>query len=181
MCEALLNKSRVDVKVVKSRRTRHGDFRVFADGSKQITMNQSDNPYRFLITLIHELAHFEVSENYRSRRKPHGEEWMKTFQHMMLPFLTPEIFPSPLLQVLAQHLKRPKASTDSDLQLVIELSKFDLPNNKIYIFDLKEGDRFEVNGRVFVKGKTLRKRAVCTEESNGKRFLFAPQIKVLKC
>ena len=49
------------LKVVKERKTKHGDFRKLKNGSNQITLNYNKNQFRFLITLIHELAHFRVS------------------------------------------------------------------------------------------------------------------------
>ena len=51
----------VATKVVKERKTKHGDFRKLKNGSNQITLNYNKNQFRFLITLIHELAHFRVS------------------------------------------------------------------------------------------------------------------------
>jgi Zn-dependent peptidase ImmA (M78 family) len=47
----------VDIKVVSKRKSKHGDYRKTLSGSYQITINKSSNPYRFLITLIHELSH----------------------------------------------------------------------------------------------------------------------------
>ena len=52
----LLKHQAVVVKVVKKRKTKHGDFRKLPSGKTQITVNESDNPYRFLITLLHEIA-----------------------------------------------------------------------------------------------------------------------------
>ena len=49
---------KVDIKIVSKRKTKHGDYRKTQYGSHQITINEGSNPYRFLITLIHELAHF---------------------------------------------------------------------------------------------------------------------------
>ena len=55
--ELLLKNQPVVVKVVKKRKTKHGDFRKLASGKTQITINESENPFRFLITLLHEIAH----------------------------------------------------------------------------------------------------------------------------
>ena len=52
----LISMSKASIKVVRERKTRHGDYRKMPDGTHQITINGNLNPYRFLITLIHELA-----------------------------------------------------------------------------------------------------------------------------
>ena len=60
------------------------------NGDYQITINNDLNKYRFLITLIHEMAHL-VTFKDMPRSKPHGKEWKINFQRLMLPFLHPEI------------------------------------------------------------------------------------------
>ena len=97
MVVELLDHDHLVVKVKKERKTRHGDYRRLPNGNHQITVNSNLNHYRFLITLIHEIAHFEAYSRYGRTIKPHGLEWKRTFQHLMLPFLNPDIFPSKLL------------------------------------------------------------------------------------
>ena len=101
----LLDHDHLVVIVKNERKTRHGDYKRLPNGKYQITVNSNLNSYRFLITLIHEIAHFEAYNTYGRRIKPHGKEWKHTFQHLMLPFIRPEIFPNELLPLLAQHLK----------------------------------------------------------------------------
>ena len=59
----LLNNEPVLIKVVKKRKTKHGDFRKLASGKIQITVNENENPFRFLITLLHEIAHHIAFQN----------------------------------------------------------------------------------------------------------------------
>jgi len=110
----MIVKCNVHLKIVNERVTRHGDYRKMPDGRHQITVNASLNKYRFLITLIHEIAHLVAFENHGHRIKPHGTEWKNTFQRLMLPYINPEIFPSKLLPVIANHFKNPRASSDTD-------------------------------------------------------------------
>ena len=70
----LLNHEPVLVKVVKKRRTKHGDFRKLPSGKIQITVNENENPFRFLITLLHEIAHHIAFQEYGFRIAPHGRE-----------------------------------------------------------------------------------------------------------
>ena len=70
LVENLINEDNLKIKIVKIRKTKHGDFKILKDGSSQITLNNINNKYRFLITLIHELAHFRVIKNSKIRVKP---------------------------------------------------------------------------------------------------------------
>lgn len=67
----------IHLKIVNERKTRHGDYREL-NGAPQITVNANLNPYRFLITLIHEIAHFLAFKKYGRYIKPHGKEWKYT-------------------------------------------------------------------------------------------------------
>ncbi len=175
----LLRHDNLTVKIKKERKTRHGDYMRLPNGSHQITINSNLNKYRFLITLIHEIAHFEAYKTYGRFIKPHGIEWKRTFQHLMLPFLNPNIFPNDLLSLLAKHFKNPKASSDTDINLALALKQFDKPNNKTYIFEVPIGSTFKLyNGKVFKKSQKRVKRYECIEIKTGKLYLFNPNAEV---
>lgn len=175
----LLEHDHLVVKVKNERKTRHGDYMRLPNGTHQITVNSNLNPYRFLITLIHEIAHFEAYRSYGRLIKPHGLEWKRTFQHLMLPFLNPDMFPHDLLPLLATHFKNPKASSDSDAQLALALKQFDKPNGKSYVFELPLGSTFKLyNGKIFKKSQKRVKRYECIEIKTGKLYLFNPNAEV---
>ena len=175
----LLKHDNLTIKIKNERKTRHGDYRALPNGKHQITINSNLNPYRFLITLIHEIAHFEAYNHNGRYIKPHGIEWKQTFQHLMLPFLNPEIFPIHLLPLLAKHFKNPKASSDTDAKLALALKQFDQPNDKTYIFEMPLGSVFELyGGRVFKKGEKRVTRFDCIEISTGRLYLFNPNAEV---
>nr|WP_321245665.1 SprT-like domain-containing protein [uncultured Psychroserpens sp.] len=175
----LLSMDNLVVKIKSERKTRHGDYRQLPNNRHQITVNSNLNPYRFLITLIHEIAHFETYNKYGRFIKPHGKEWKYTFQHLMLPFLRPDIFPMDLLPLLAKHFKNPKASSDTDLQLALALKQFSEPNDKTYVYDVSLGQAFKLyNGKVFIKGNKRRTRFECLEIKTGKLYLFNPNAEV---
>ncbi len=176
---SLLGKDNLVIKVKNERKTKHGDYRPLPNGKHQITINSNLNKFRFLITLIHEIAHFEAFQKYGRFIKPHGPEWKQTFQHLMLPFLNPEIFPSDLLPLLAKHFKNPKASSDTDTQLALALKQFDEPNDKTLIFEVPLGHAFQLyNGKVFKMIKKRVKRYECVELKTGKLYLFNPNAEV---
>ena len=169
----LLVNDNLEIKVKNERKTRHGDYRRLKNGKHQITVNSNLNHYRFLMTLIHEVAHFETYKTYGHYIKPHGVEWKRTFQHLMLPFLNPQIFPNHLLSILAKHFKNPKASSDTYLTLSLALKQFDEPSDQYFVFQVPEGGIFRLyNGRIFRKGIKRRKRFECIEVKSGKLYLF---------
>lgn len=175
----LLNHDNLSVKIKNERKTRHGDYKKLPNNRHQITINSNLNHYRFLITLIHEIAHFEAYKNYNRFIKPHGKEWKHTFQRLMLPFLNPEVFPLELLPLLAKHFKNPKASSDTDVKLALALKQYDAPNDKTYIFEVPLGSHFKLyNGRIFKRGIKRRTRYEGLEIASGKLYLFNPNAEV---
>ena len=175
----LLKHDHLVIKIKNERKTRHGDYRKLPNNKHQITINANLNQYRFLITLIHEIAHFEAYQKQGRYIKPHGLEWKRTFQHLMLPFLNPQIFPDQLLPLLAKHFKNPKASSDTDAPLALALKQFDEINNKTYVFEVPLGTHFKLyNGKVFQKGSKRVKRYECVEIKTGRLYLFNPNAEV---
>ncbi|MBC30955.1 MAG: sprT domain-containing protein [Muricauda sp.] len=179
-CFELIKTYGVHLKIVNHRVTRHGDYRKMPNGGHQITVNASLNKYRFFITLVHEIAHLVAFERYGRRIKPHGAEWKRTFQQLMLPFIRPEIFPAQLLPLIARHFKNPKASSSTDAQLSVALKEFDpIERTKSYVFELPTGSTFRLyNGKLFKKGKKRVKRYECIELATGKLYLFQPNAEV---
>lgn len=179
-CFELIKTHSVHLKIVNHRATRHGDYRLLPQGLHQITVNASLNPYRFLITLIHEIAHLVAFKNYGWHIKPHGLEWKRSFQQLMLPLIRPQVFPAPLLPLIAQHFKNPKASSSTDARLSIALKAFDPEARKnSYVFELPLGSTFRLyNGKCFQKGKKRVKRYECVELATGKVYLFQPNAEV---
>ena len=178
-CASLIGDNNVQIKVVQQRKTKHGDFRVQRGKPLTITLNAMENPYRFLLTFLHEWAHYVVFSNYRIRQKPHGTTWQNTFQKLVAPFLTADFFPESLLKPLQKHMQKPKATFSADASLMLALRQFDPPNNKKCIFELEQGTLFRVSdGRVFQKGAKRRTRFVCTCTQTKRKYLFPPFVEV---
>ena len=175
----LLDHDHLVVKVKNERKTRHGDYKKLPNDLHQITINSNLNSFKFLITLLHEIAHFEVYNQYGREIKPHGKEWKQKFQHIMLPFLNPDIFPESLLPLLANHFKNPKASSDIDQQLSLALKQFDETNGLHFVFEVPLGKEFKLhNGKTFMRGAKRVKRIECKEIKTGRTYLFNPNAEV---
>ncbi len=175
----LIVANEVHLKIVNERMTRHGDYRKGPTGKHEITVNSSLNKYKFLMTLVHEIAHLVAFKKFGRNIKPHGNEWKYTFQQLMVPFIRPEIFPMQLLPLLARHFRNPSASSDTDATLSLALKQFDAQNDKNYIFEIPYGSVFRIyNGKIFRKGAQRTKRFECVELQTGKIYLFNPNAEV---
>lgn len=170
----LIKTNSVHLKIVNERVTRHGDYRRHPSGKHQITVNANLNKYRFLITLVHEIAHLAAFEKYGRNIKPHGNEWKITFQRLMIPFIRPEIFPNSVLPLVANHFRNPTASSDTDARLAFALKQFDERKPDIYFMhEVPSGSYFRIkNGSVFQKKGLRVKRYECLEVKTGKLYLF---------
>lgn len=175
-----LQKTNLDVKITNIRKTKHGDFRINSDTNTLITINKTLNKFRFLITLIHEIAHYETYLRNGRFVKPHGKEWKNIFRSLMVPFLNVQIFPQPILKNLSNYIKNPKATTDSDFDLLMSLNLFESKKVDSYVFQLSEGDDFKTeNGRIFKMIRKRVKRYECKEIFSGKTYLFSPHAEVV--
>ncbi len=173
----LIEQHHFTLKIVNQRLTKHGDFRKMPDGRFQITINNSLNQYQFLLTLIHEIAHHVTYQKF-GKVQPHGKEWKTVFQHLMLPFLQPEIFPKHILPILANYLKNPKASTDADVKLSLAFKEFSKETGKNYIFEVPYGSLFRFKNSIYKRGNKRRTRFECLQTKNGKVYLFNQNVEV---
>ena len=175
----LIDNENLSIKVVKERITKHGDFRKFNNQNSVITVNKSNNKYRFLMTLIHEIAHYYT---YRDNRfaKPHGLKWKNIFKKITEPFLNSNIFPNSLLVLLRKHMQDPKSSFSYDSDLSKELDKYDNDNSEdlVYLDDLPPNSFFIYRDKKYVKVQKKRKRYLCKCLTNKRNYLFVTHAKV---
>src|SRR5690554_6303059 len=167
--------------ITKSRSSKLGDFRYRADRKvQQITINHNLNPYQFLITYLHEVAHYRAFKRYGSTIKPHGPEWKRIFQKLMSPMLSDLVFPKDVLLPLKRYLINPKASTGADIFLSREVRKYDLQDDKTitYLSDIRAGTSFTLRGRQFKKETTRRTRILCLEINTGRKYLISGNAEV---
>ena len=171
LVEYLINEHKINLKIVSQRQTKHGDFRTFPNGQTQITVNNNLNEHQFLLTLIHEIAHHVTHKRF-GRVQPHGKHWKTVFQHLMLPFLQPEIYPKDILPYLANYLKNPKASTDTDVNLSLALRGGEAENGKNFIFQVPVNSVFQFKNTLYKRGNKRRTRYECLNLTNKRIYLF---------
>lgn len=171
----LLKGEPIEIKIKAPRTTKFGDYRFPKAGERhQISLNNNLNPYAFLVTLIHEVAHLKAFVNHGKMIKPHGSEWQKTFLELSKPFIDQNIFPDNLKEALLKSLQKGRASSCSDLNLFRELQKFE-DNPKTKVEDLPEGTTFVADNKmIFKKGPKARKRYKCLNISNGRQYMVHP-------
>ena len=172
---------KVHLKITRNRKTKLGDYRPpVRHTNHRISVNYDLNPYAFLITLVHELAHLVVYEQFENQVSPHGKEWKKAYREMMQDFLKTEVFPPELLKAVEASLYKAKASTFTDLELSRLLKTYDKPNGQIVLESLPAETVFVTQGgKKFIKGEKLRKRYKCISLQNRRLYLFQPLTPVI--
>ncbi len=174
-----LRSHKVHLRISRARASKLGDYRSPHKGSgHKISVNHNLNPYAFLITLVHELAHLRVWEDHQNRVSPHGKEWKTAFRNMMQPLLLEKVFPEDVENALKQYLRNAKAASGSDTALTRVLNRYD-PQLGNTLEELEEGSLFRIeNGKIFRKGKKLRKRFQCVCLDNKRNYLVNPVARV---
>ncbi len=165
-------------RISKPRVTKLGDYRFDPrSGKHMISVNTDLNKYLFLITFIHEVAHFRQQVNNRRRTSPHGREWKQEFQTLMSPLLEESVFPSEIADQLSHHMENPKASC-TDISLM-RLLKFYDQNKQLTLEDLKDGDLFKLSNRqLYRRKRKLRTRYECIEVSTERKWFVHALTKV---
>jgi SprT protein len=161
------------LKIVNPRKTKRGDFRVLRRGYK-ITVNRDVNSYRFLFTLIHEIAHLHTYVKYGKRVKPHGKEWKKTFADLMINWGVLELYANDkkLYAAVSEELKNPKACSGVGTELERALKQYDLSNG-VLLDELSLDTTFEFRGVHYIKLQKRRTRALCLRLDNNKRYTIS--------
>ena len=165
------------VRAVAPRQTKHGDHRYCTRrGFSVVTVNRCGNPWRFYITLLHELAHAEVTMTQGLRAPAHGRAWKSAFRRMLLDGLP--LFPVDLRTLVFRYAANPLFSTDSDVQLSLALRAYDTLDQRPTLAEIPRGSRFRAGGRdIMTKHERVRKNYRCTAE-DGRTYRVSPSARV---
>ena len=172
-CDGLYTQLNFEFKVKKGRLTKLGDYR-FERGSKKetITINNDLNPYAFLVTYLHEVAHLATFRKHGRSVQPHGKEWKQAFVQLAEPLLNEKIFPEVVLKSVIRYFKNPKASSCSDPDLFKTLRLFDPPSNKKILNEINNQQEFLFHKKRFIRLEKKRTRWLCRETKTNRDYLI---------
>ena len=178
-CNQLWRETPFHLKITRTRQTKVGDFTTRRTTDPRITLNHELNPFLFLITYIHEVAHLRVHLQHGSRVDPHGDEWKFMFRTLMSPMLTEDVFQTDILGELRRHMANPRASSFADTELTKVLRRYDAhAAHYATLSDIPEGSIFRFQGRFFRKGKIKRTRVLCHEVKTRRHYLVPADVLV---
>lgn len=163
------------LKISKDRKTKLGDFRYNRlTNEYQVSVNKGLNPYAFLVTYIHEVAHVCTYRQYKNKVKPHGPEWQQNFRRLSAPLLNSEVFPASILKPFTAYLQNPAASTSGYAPLTMALRQYDGEQDvpQQLLAQLDTGTKFVFKDRTFIKVGKKRTRALCQDLRNGRNYLI---------
>lgn len=171
LVEAMLAGENFHLIVTRPRTTKFGDFRPPKQGeTPRLTVNGNLNPYAFLITLIHEVAHLKVWNTYRNTVNPHGKEWKQVYVELLSVFTGKGIFTTALEPVVAAHLKNPGYSSGTDYALTLALRTYDRKEGERTLQEITPGSLFVLGKKTFRMDEKLRKHYMCTDINTGRKY-----------
>jgi SprT protein len=191
--------NRVRLRISRNRTSKLGDYRPSRHNiPARISVNNNLNPYDFLITLVHEMAHHEVWKQYlasqpagmlsfmhrprrQTRPKPHGNEWQQNFRELIDPLMNTAVFPADVLYMLENYFRNLKLSAKFGQDLARILKRYDQADGREFVESLPFDAVFSLpDGRTFRRKEKLRKRYRCICLSNNRVYLFNPLAQVFQ-
>ena len=172
----------VKVKIVRSRKRIHGSYRKpkTSENHHLITVNNDLNPYTFLITLLHEIAHLQASINYKS--SGHDAKWKHCFALLLKQFIALTIFPDDVQFALEKHILNMKSSDFLDISLTKTLQKYDTENpvfqHLTHLEDIPKNTIFLFGNKKMEKQTLIRKYYMCKDLKTNKLYRCHPLMKV---
>ena len=171
--------------ITRERKTRLGDYRAPATGEKShhISVNGNLNPYAFLVTLLHEIAHLQVYEKHRHRVKSHGPEWKGAFGTLLVQFADLGLFPAALEAVVRKSALSPASATFRDVALSQALRRYDVGKSQLLAADLPVGAFFKADDAVAYEVLERRRtRLRCRRLKDGREYLvpFAAEVEIIQ-
>jgi hypothetical protein len=171
---------KIHLTVTRQRKSILGDYRHRTHvHNHRISINGNLNPFAFLVTLLHEIAHLLTFEQFGNKVQGHGLEWKRIYAGLLKKFLDNKIFPADVERELLQSLSSPAASSCAEVGLIRVLRKYDKTNGTRLVEEVPLHEYFKTgDGKVFQKGEKQRKRFKCTEVKTGMIYLFSPVYEV---
>lgn len=175
----LLTSNNIKLIITKPRKSKYGDFYPIKNGVPSISINNNLNHDSFLITLLHEIAHFEVWKKSKSLKNPHGNHWKHEFFKLLTHYIKLNCFSEKAIIAIKKSFKiRNKEIVYSKRTMYIGLNneKFEdkfilknIPKNSIFM-DNKNNEYEIIEKR--------RTRFLCRNIKTKKLFLVHEFFKV---
>jgi len=174
-CFKLWKTLNFDFKITAGRRTKLGDY-THRSGKHKITVNGDQNPYAFLVTYLHEVAHLQTFEQFKNKVNPHGQEWKSAYTRLLHEFLAMGAFDKQLEAIIIAHANNPGASSCTDPALQKALKHFNTHQQHEtrlpHVEELEIGQLFLFQGRYFQLLEKQRSRFKAKLLEAGKYYLF---------
>jgi SprT protein len=184
VCASWIIQKNIHLKITRGRASKFGDYRPLSQGKgHRISVNHDLNPYSFLITFVHEVAHLETFNKFKNYHEPHGKEWKIEFRLLLSDFMINGVFPDDIKAALSNYIHNPAASSCSDHNLFRTLKTYDKRSSEIvHLEDLPENTVFRLHqsrqGLIFKKGHKIRSRFHCIEVNSNKIYFVSPVAEV---
>jgi SprT protein len=176
-----LTSYKVHLTIKRERATKLGDYRLPKPGQQhRITINHTLNPFAFLLTLVHELAHLVAFEKHGRNIMAHGPQWKTCFALLMDPVFALNVFPPDVDFAIKKYIGNIKAGSCSDIHLSRVLNNHNA-QPKTLVEQLSTSQIFSLgDARQFQIKRKLRKNFLCKEMISGIEYLVSPIAEVKK-
>ena len=173
-CLSFFKSYTFEFKIYRSRKSKLGDYRYLPLTNQHIiTVNGDLNPFAFAITFLHEIAHLVTHLKHGRKVQPHGKHWKHEFSEILLPLLRSDELPDNLRLALLEYIANPKATSCSSEPLMKALREHDGHDGKIYLSEIREGETFRFQDRLFRLDKpAIRTRVTCTDLGTKRKYLI---------
>jgi hypothetical protein len=181
-CSDLIIHYKLHLHIEVERKDRLGDYSPHLGLGNRISINHNLNPYDFLITFMHELAHFTAHKKYGNDHQAHGPEWKEEFKIRMRPVVQNKFFPPDLEVPLIRHMRKPAYTHTGDVELMKALRHYDPITDEVILDELATGSLFKIGkrGRVrMVKGDKRRTYIKCLAPDSGREYLVHAVTRVI--
>ena len=182
-CSELIILYKLHLHIEIERKDRLGDYTPHIGKGSRISINHNLNPFDFLITFIHELAHHITHKKYGPHHQSHGIEWKEEFKNCMRPLVIMKIFPIDIEQPLIKHMKAPKYTHSGDVYLMKALMKYNKGKHQTILDELPIESLFKMTNRTKMtlrKIEKLRTYIICEDVLTGKKYKVHAIAKVLQ-
>lgn len=160
-------------KIAKKRNSKYGDFKPSVNGRSKITVNHDLDKDHFLVTFLHEYAHFKVWEKIKNLQNPHGELWKLEFYNLIKDFHRLNGFSVGIGERLLKTFKLKNNKITFSKNKLSEILSRNADDNIQFLKDLGSKDQFsDYKGNVFELIEKRRTRFLCRNIKTKRLFLI---------